>query len=111
MPRIDFKIKRHDTAPDFVVDLTAAGLPADLTGVVSVTFHMVKGGVVKVSHAAVVDPDQTAHKGRVKYQWQTGDTDTRGTYKAEFEADFGSGVLQTYPNDKDLRVLVVPDLA
>lgn len=111
MPKIDFRIKRHDTSPDFVVDLTSAGAPADLTGVVTVTFHMVKGSVVKVNHVAVVDPDQTAHKGRVKYQWQVGDTDTSGTYKAEFEADFGSGVKRTFPNDKDLRVQVVPDLA
>lgn len=110
MPRIDFKIKRNDTSPEFVVDLTAAGVAADLSDALSATFHMSKSTLPKVSAAAVIE-DQELHLGRVKYVWVDEDTDTVGVYKAEFEIDFGGGVIQTYPNDGYLYVQVVRDLA
>jgi hypothetical protein len=41
---------------------------------------------------------------------EPGDTDTAGTYWAEFEVTFGDGRVETYPNRGYLTVNIEPDL-
>jgi hypothetical protein len=42
--------------------------------------------------ATVIDEDA----GRVKYVWQTGDTDTAGTFQGEFEVTYSSGEIEIF---------------
>lgn len=102
-------IKRDDTQPDIEATLQYDdGSAIDLSGA-TVKFIMAsQSGTVKVNTTAtVVD----AVAGKVKYQWQTGDTDTAGTYYAEFEVTFPGGKKLTVPNQNHLVVVVVDDLA
>ena len=56
--------------------------------------------------AEVVD----AKHGVVLVPLEPGDTDTAGTYWAEFEVTFGDGRVETYPNRGYLTVNIEPDL-
>lgn len=58
--------------------------------------------------ATVVDADD----GRVRYDWQDGDTAEPGRYQAEFEVHYvnDSGV-ETFPNTGYLSVAVTEDIA
>ena len=48
--------------------------------------------------------------GRVKYVWQTGDTDTAGTFQGEFEVTYTSGEIETFPNDGYIGIEVLDDI-
>lgn len=102
-----FYIKRNDTASSFQVTLRdATGSAADLTGC-TVKFIMSKTTTAKVNATAVV-VDATA--GTVRYDWQTGDTNAAGTYRAEWEVTTGDGHKQTYPNPGYDEVVITQDL-
>lgn len=51
----------------------------------------------------------TLLSGRVTYDWQTGDTDTAGTYYGEIRTML-SGKLLSYPNTRQLLIEVISDL-
>jgi len=115
-----FTIKQNDTAPAYVADLLDDyGLPGEsainLTSATSVTFKMRLAdttGTPKISDAMTIT---TAANGRVTYEWQTGDTDTAGTYNVEFEILWTDGTIETVPNGADpdaqyLTVEIVDDL-
>ena len=80
----DFFIKQNDTSPVFQATLRGpAGSGENLAGAQSVTFKMansVQQG--KVRQPVIIDD---AANGVVSYEWQVGDTDTSGTFFAEFE--------------------------
>ena len=107
----DFTIKRGDRLPPLTVTLRdAAGAAVPLTGA-TVRFHMREIGAqeVKVNRPAqVVQPPAN---GQVSYAWAAGDTDTPGTYYAEFQVTWSDGTVQTFPNVDYLTVQVVADLA
>lgn len=48
--------------------------------------------------------------GVVQYAWATGDTDTIGKYKGEFEVTFVGNLKQTFPNDDYLLIEIKADL-
>lgn len=110
-----FHLKRNDTSPAIKsqlvnddgepIDLSSNGLqPAD-----SVDFHMIADdGTVTVDAPATFDDKAN---GIVSYSWQTGDTDTTGTYDAEFEVTYQSGAIETFPNSSDILVVIEDDLA
>lgn len=105
----DFFIKRRDQLPEIeaiLKDSTPAVI--NLSGC-TVRFIMVSkadGTVVVDEPATIVD----AVAGRVKYSWQVGDTDDGGTYSAEFEVTFGSGLAETFPNKRNLQIKITDDL-
>lgn len=82
-------------------------LAVNLTGA-TVKFFMSKDGTIKVNAAAVL---VDAANGVVEYQWIATDTDTPGIYRSEFEATFGDGTKQTFPNADYIAVHVLEDLA
>lgn len=104
-------IKRNDTSPSFTATCTdAAGDPVDITSA-TVRFHMVgpvPGTEVKVDAAATV---VSGAAGTVRYDWQTGDTDTHGSYKAEVEVTLSDGTIRTFPTSNYSIVRIVSDLA
>lgn len=107
----DFTIKRNDRLPELLATcLLANGAPADLTGAISVEFHMktAGGGAAKVDAAGVL---VTPAEGTVKYVWTGTDTDTSGSYLAEFEVMFSGTRTETFPNTGNITIDVVDDLA
>lgn len=104
-----FYIKQNDTQPRMLATLKDGDENLiDLTGA-SVRFHMrtVGGSVVTDSAAVVV----TAGSGLVRYDWQAADTDTVGSYQAEFEVTYADGTIETFPNNGYIRVQIGDDIA
>lgn len=103
-------LKQNDTSPTLDAILTDAdGNVVDVTGA-SVQFHMQKIGAATLkidSAASVID----GAAGHVRYTLQAGDTDTPGSYKAEYEVTFLDGSIETFKNTPDqLRVVITPEL-
>jgi hypothetical protein len=105
-----YTIKQNDTVPDINASLVEADLsPIDLTSASSVYFIMRASGTVgdpKVKDTCTITD---AVNGQVQYLWQTGDTDTAGTFDVEFEIHWGTEI-QTVPNDTYITIKIVPDL-
>jgi len=106
-----FRLKRNDTSPSLSVTLKdSAGTAVDLSGA-TVRFHMKvpNASSAKVDAAATVDSDPTT--GVVQYDWQSGDTDTVGTYYAELEVTYGDASVESFPNNGNFVVIIKPDQA
>ena len=103
-----FRIKQNDPSPQIEAVLSnAAGTPIDLNGA-SVRFHMRRaGGPVVVDAAATI---VTAAAGLVRYSWAGSNTNTVGSYLAEFEVTYADGAVETFPNDRNLLVDIMADL-
>ena len=103
-----FSIRKNDTSPSLQALLKDADSnPIDLTGA-NVRFHMKAiGGAIKVD-AAMTIVDQ--NNGTVRYDWNTGDTDTVGTYEVEFEVTYSDGAIETFPNKGSLALNVTKEL-
>lgn len=102
-----FYIKKDDTASSFKATLQdSAGDPVNLIGA-SVKFIMAKGTTVKVNAAAtLVD----AANGIVRYDWISGDTDTSGFFRAEWQVTDSTSHIQTFPNPGYDEVIITRDL-
>lgn len=84
---------------------TAAGfvnLPTEFPG--GITFRMVLGSTV-ISGPATGDAN-----GNLTYQWQPGDLDVPGIYKAYFIGTDAAGKTETMPDGHELEVPVVPTI-
>lgn len=107
---LTFFLKRNDLGPPIVVALLDGDrVPVDLTNIEEVRFHMRPRNTdtVVVDAAATVTD---AGSGIVQYDWADGDTAELGAYDAEFEVTAG-GVPTTFPNDRNITVIIRPDLA
>lgn len=105
-----FYIKQNDTGPSMLVTLQDANdNGVDITGA-SVRFHLrpISSSTVKVDQAATI---VTAADGLVRYDWQAADTDTIGSYQAEFEVTYADASIETFPNDGYIRVEIISDIA
>lgn len=106
-----FNIKQNDTLPKLGAILQDEDKePVDITGA-TVRFHMSpynKDEVLIDEEAEIID----ATEGKVAYQWQTGDTETPGRYRGEFEINFLSNGKQTHPNcGKDIEIIISKEIA
>ncbi len=103
-----FNIKQNDTSPSLQATLKdASGTAIVLTGA-SVRFHMkALDGTVKVDAAMTITDNLN---GVVQYDWQTGDTDTVGSYSVEFEVTYSDSTIETFPNNQNLTISVVREL-
>ena len=103
-------IKQNDTSPTLDAILTDDdGSPVNVAGA-SVRFHLKKLGAstLKIDAAATVVDGEAGH---VRYTLQSGDTDTPGSYKAEYEVTFIDGSVETFTNTPtQLRVVITPEL-
>lgn len=73
------------------------GLPFDLTGA-SAKYIMTEPDKTtgKINAAAVIETPVTS--GFVRYDWQSGDTDTAGDFPSEFQITLLSGKKITFPS-------------
>ena len=105
-----FYIKQNDTSPSMLATLQDAdGNVIDLTAT-DVRFHMrkISSSEVVVDNAATI---VTELEGLVRYDWQSGDTATIGSYLAEFEVTYADATVETFPNDGYIRVEIIDDIA
>lgn len=111
-----FMIKQNDTLPVLRAYFTDAdGNYVDLTAASGVTFRMRMFGSaeLKVEAAAtVLDPlPEAAETFQVQYAWVAGDTDTPGTFEAEWEVAYPVGSHKlTMPNDGYQLVIITPEI-
>lgn len=105
----DWVMKQNDTWPPMPAQLRDASGPIDLTTADSVTLHLkdqgagttTGGGPCTIADAAV---------GRVTYTFTTTDTDTVTMFNAEFEIDWGSSQITTFPNEGYFTVQITAEL-
>lgn len=103
-----FTLKQNDTSPSIQATLkNASGSAVDLSGA-TVKFHVKSvDGTLKINQTAtLVDEDN----GVVKYDWQAGDTDTVGTYYAEFQVSYADLTTETFPNNDNIVILIKSEL-
>lgn len=96
-----FYLKRGDTSPSLDYELEPVG---DLAGA-SCAFNMMDSEglpVVDAVAATILEPKT------VRYSWRPQDTDTAGTYRAEFRVTYADGRHETFPNAGFITVLVGP---
>jgi hypothetical protein len=104
-----FYIKQNDTVPSIRATLqNGNGDPVDLINA-TVRFHMRAIGAnnTTVDAAAVV---VSAEAGIVQYNWIADDTDTIGSYQAEFEVTYPDSTVETFPNDGYVRIEIIDDI-
>ena len=112
MPHEDFEIKENDTSPSLEgICRDGFGAPVNMTGA-TVVFNMRlhPAGAVKISSGAMTAVGSAAN-GRFKYVWQTGDTNTPGTYEGEVQATFSNGAIRTFPPNGYFLIFIADDIA
>ncbi len=106
-----FFIKQNDTSPILQANLKDANENAvDVTGA-AITFKMrpVSSSTATINSAAAIIDGEA---GSVKYEWQSGDTATAGSYFAEFQVVFaGGGQTETFPNSEYIQITILHDIA
>lgn len=106
-------MKRNDTVP-LTATLKVGTVAVDLEGA-TVKFHMRdSSGTVVVDAAATVlqvGDGSDGSKGKVKYEWAAGDTDTAGVYDLEWEVSFSDGTIRTFPTTYPTKLQIWGDIA
>ena len=102
-------IKRNDTRP-LEMKLTANKQPVNVEGA-EIVFHMRPkvagyGKTITDKPVAILD----GVKGHVQVEWEPEDVEVSGVHRAEFEAQFADGTIETFPNDDYLDVEILSDL-
>lgn len=114
LPTIHYK--RGDVPAPLDVTLykpTPEGSPPeveDLTNASSIKFLLRRIGASVATVDASASVLGTPTLGMVRYTWATGNLDTSGKYRAEFEVTFVGGRKQTYPAEDYLPIVVSDDL-
>ena len=95
----DFRLKEGDTEPPLTVTLKRDGSAFDLSTVTNASVQFRMGATDEDpqvdASATIVD----AGAGEVQYDWQSGDTDTAGTYNCEFVVTGDNNYESTFPVD------------
>lgn len=91
-----FRIVQGDLEPDLLLDLAVNDTAEDITDATSPTMVWWKpDDSVDEVDLIVVD----AAAGRVRYTWETGDTDLVGLHRGRVVLTRGNGEQQTFPSD------------
>jgi hypothetical protein len=105
-----FKIKRHNLATPLRVTLKDNGAAIPLAGM-NVFLLLSQGDVRRKLLFRRVCVVEDAAAGKIRYDWQAGDTDQVGAFAAEFEVVAqATGLKDTYPNDSYVPIQVIEDL-
>lgn len=104
----DIMFKRDVTAYPIEALLLRNDDPVDLTGC-RVEFsmrHLTTGRFTLRREAAIQD----AAAGEVRFDWQPGDTDVAGSYRAEFKVTYPDGRRATFPNAGYIKIFLMKDI-
>jgi hypothetical protein len=101
------RVKQHDVSVIFTDTLEATGL-TDLNDVDEIVFVLrhVSGSPAVAGTASIVSSVERT----VRYVAQSGDLDTAGVYRQEWEVTFDDGAVLTFPSDGYNMVEVLADL-
>lgn len=105
----DFYLKKGDTSPALEVQLLDNDDdPVDMSnGTAKFRMKEVGSDTFVVDSMATPIDDST---GKIAYEWSSGDTDSVGSYLAEFLVDYSGGVGddfdsdETFPNSRFLSI-------
>lgn len=103
-----FVIKQNDTLPYLDAQLfDADGNPVnlDLCGVRLQMHHAY--GLVKIDRAVLITD---SGGGKVRVEWEQGETSVPGIYRAEFEVNMPDGKIITVPNDGYFFIEIIKEL-
>lgn len=108
----DVQLKTGDTSPAVTATLTSPDGTAINVSAADVRFQMEPAldpdaGLTVDAPATIMDGDA----GRVRYDWQAGDTVTPGRYHGEFVVDHHDGTTETVPNDGYFIIQILPRLS
>lgn len=111
MPQLTFNIKQNDTRPVLEVFLRdERDRSIDLTSA-TVLFHLrnAADNSAIITNGAVTQVD--AVLGQVRYSWVSDNTATAAVCEGEFQVTFASGLVETFPNDGYLKIVITDDVA
>lgn len=108
-----FTITQNDSGISLSSVLTDDNEPVDLTGVSDVSFNM------EDQFERVVISDTTQGRvnivdksnGVVEYVFGKNETNSVGTYYAEWQVTYSSGFVETFPTNTKLQVDIVEEIA
>ena len=102
--------KRNDTKPLELQLFDTDGVGAILTGGSAVFTMTGPNGqsAKKVNRGTVTLV--TAGTGVIRYDWQSGETDTSGDFKGEVEVTYSDGTIETFPKEGAIFIRIHPDL-
>lgn len=103
-------IKKNDLQPYYYGQVKdASGAVVDITGAtVRVTMKNASTGTLKIDRGTTGITVTDAANGKFQYAWQSGDTNTVGTYYIEFEVSpVGTGKFTVPANE--LATVIVAD--
>jgi hypothetical protein len=108
LPDPPYEVIAGDTHPPIRTTLTDEAGVIPLLGA-TVTFLMKQErGTKQVSGECEVLDVTT---GEVAYQWQAGDTDVPGVYRAQWRVEFGNGAVEHVPSNDYDEVVIRDNLA
>ena len=103
-----FVLKKGDTSP--VLEATFKDYDGTAVSIAGATVKFLvktRDGISVVNSAMTITDGSI---GVAEYEWQSGDTDTAGTYKVEFEVTFDNGSVETFPNTGYEMLVIKEDL-
>ncbi len=103
-------IKEGALAPALTATLTDEnGTAVDVSAATAKTVSIVHINGTVIQDGATVDWVTDGTNGQVSYTWQSGDTDTTGELRVEFDITIGGAVIK-FPDNGYGTVIVVGEL-
>lgn len=103
------KLRLNDLQPYYYASIVDSdGTAVSLSGATAVFSMRTVDGTLKVNRQSATISDAT--NGYLHYVWQSGDTDTAGSYYIEFEITPASGGKFTVPAYDKAVVEIIDDL-
>lgn len=107
----DISMKQYDLLPDLVLTVADDSVPVDLTTASSAKIIISNRSGIKVeADLTIEDQEDEDLVGRVRYEWQPGDTDTVGSYNMEVEVLWAGQRAETFPSNGYLKLAIIRDL-
>lgn len=105
-----FNIKRNDTSPSLVWEITST-IGTLLGSTVVFNMKNAAGTVIIARAAASFDNGGTGVLPSLIYNWIATDTAASGKYFGEFEVTYADGRIETFPNNTNIPIVIAGDIS